>query len=133
MKMLKKILFWGGHGGDVSSFDVATFGYVRGTSSYKFDSKLNVKFKLVVTDDNAYLYIDGTLRAVAIDLPDVTDLIPIKFGGENIAVSWKNLTVANKATDEGAYNNAISLVKGDIDFISQHALLIQKGKVKLKI
>lgn len=128
----KRFLFWGGHGGDVSSFDVATFGYVRGTSSYKFDSKLNVKFKLVVTDDNAYLYIDGTLRAVAIDLPDVTDLIPIKFGGENIAVSWKNLTVANKATDEGAYNNAISLVKGDIDFYKSTCVVDSKRQGKIE-
>ena len=65
-------------------------------------------------------------------MPDVTDLIPIKFGGENIAVSWKNLTVANKATDEGAYNNAISLVKGDIDFYKSTCVVDSKRQGKIE-
>ena len=68
---------------------------------------LVIEWKLLFTDKNAYLYLDGELKAVYYNVKSPTHLV---ISSENMTVTYTNITVYTKAADADQYNKALAEV-----------------------
>lgn len=70
-------------------------------------SPLVLEWKLLFTAKNAYLYINGTLKAVYYNVPSPTRLI---ISTEQVSAEYTDMKVYTKALDEAVYNEALAAV-----------------------
>lgn len=68
---------------------------------------LVIEFKLLFTEKNAYLYLDGKLKAVYYNVISPTHLV---LSTEGMTASFTELTAYTKAADADKYNEALAAV-----------------------
>ena len=65
---------------------------------------LTLTWKIVATEKNAYMYINGTLKIVMLNAP----LECLMLASENVATSWTNLSAFLAEDDAAAWNDALN-------------------------
>ena len=68
---------------------------------------LVIEWKLLFTEKNAYLYLDGKLKAVFYNVPNPTHLV---LSTEGMTASFTNIKAYTKADDAAVYNAALAEV-----------------------
>lgn len=114
--MAKRFLLW--RNGD--NFDVATFGYTRGSVVYPYSQGAVYYFKIVVTDSSAYFYVgmplEGlALRAVGVGIAAPTENNPgFEVASENFGVTFSDMSAITKANDLNAWNEEMTAMSSVI-------------------
>ena len=88
-------------------------GTVPNNAKYQIKSgeKLTLTWKLVVTDNDAYLYINGELRMVWKNIPGNS----VNLSSEAVACKFYDMTAKTLADDKAEYEKIISDMKSTID------------------
>jgi hypothetical protein len=68
------------------------------------NGKLTIDWKIVATDKNAYMYINGELKIVMLNAP----LECLLLATENVETSWTNLSATLKEDDTAAWETVVS-------------------------
>ena len=88
-------------------------GTVPDNAKYQIKSgeKLTLTWKLVVTDNDAYLYINGELRMVWKNIPGNS----VNLSSEAVACKFYDMTAKTLADDKAEYEKIISDMQSTID------------------
>ncbi len=94
-------------------------GTVPNNAKYQIKSgeKLTLTWKLVVTDNDAYLYINGELRMVWKNIPGNS----VNLSSEAVACKFYDMTAKTLADDKAEYEKIISDMKSTIDAYKNNA------------
>lgn len=94
-------------------------GTVPDNAKYQIKSgeKLTLTWKLVVTDTDAYLYINGELRMVWKNIPGNS----VNLSSEAVACKFYDMTAKTLADDKAEYEKIISDMKSTIDAYKNNA------------
>ena len=94
-------------------------GTVPDNAKYQIKSgeKLTLTWKLVVTDNDAYLYINGELRMVWKNIPGNS----VNLSSEAVACKFYDMTAKTLADDKAEYEKIISDMQSTIDAYKNNA------------
>ncbi len=112
----KRFLLW--RNGD--NFDVATFGYTRGTVTYPYSQGAVYYFKIVVTDASAYFYVGTSLEGLALRAVGTGIAAPaqgtpgFEIASENFGVTFSDMSAITKADDLSAWNEEMTAMSSVI-------------------
>lgn len=100
-----------------SNYDA--LGTVPDNAKYQIKSgeKLTLTWKLVVTDTDAYLYLNGELRMVWKNVPGNS----VNLSSEAVACKFYDMTAKTLADDKAEYEKIISDMKSTIDAYKNNA------------
>ena len=76
-----------------------------------FDGGLEFDWKLVVTDNDAYLYVNDVLSVI---LTEIGTQGPLYVGSENLAVTFSDMQAVSLSADEEEYETELAAMQSVI-------------------
>ena len=125
--MSTRFLLW--RVGDTSTFNVSTFNYARGNTTYPYSQGIVYYFKLVVTDASAYFYVGTSmdnlaLRAVGTSIAAPASGDPgFEIASERFGVTFSEMSAITKADDLTAWNEEMAAMSSVISTYTSNAVI----------